>query len=192
MEQKLIFKLPKGFSLVELILTAIILSIAVGGSMTILGGMVRQSTDAERQSLAIEYARMRMEQILSKRFHESLTGYPVNCATIGGSLGAEAGESENTSPKYDDVDDFITGVGGFDGEVTAVGGGSPGDPLENRGLKTNVFVQYVTPNETGTNPANSWVVVGGPTCYKRVTVETVDAQTDEVLARVRTLVVPYR
>lgn len=182
MGQRLSYKSEKGFSLVELILAAIILGVAVAGSITILGGMARQSTDAERQTLAIEYAKMRMEQILSKRFHETLPAvYPVNCAAIAGALGPEVGETETT---YDDVDDFMTvSPGTFDGEVT-------GDPLENRGLRTNVFVEYVTPGDSGSS--GSWVVSAGATCHKRVTVETVDVRTNEVLARVRTLVDPYR
>lgn len=176
--------MKRGFSLVELLLTMVILAVSVYGSLTILGGMSRQSGDATRQTLVMEYARMRMEQILSKRFDE-LTGNPATCSGFSSSLRAESGETE---ANYDDADDFVTPP--FDGEINDPDGAGPliGDPLGGRGLRTNVFVEYVTPAESGSGN----LVVSGMSCYKRATVQVVDVKTNQVLGTVRTLVTPYK
>ena len=161
-----------GFSLVELVLTVVILAVAISGSITILGGMTRQSTDAEKQALAIEYGRMRMEQILNRRFAESI----IDLASCNfGALGFDAGENETN---YDDVDD----LNGWTGEIAT-------DPLAGKGLQTNVTVQYVIPAESG---AGSLAVSGPSTCYKRITVQVLDSQTSQVLFTARSMVTPYK
>lgn len=177
-----------GFSLVELILAMLILAIAIPGTMIILGGMARQSTDAERQTLAFSYAKMRMEQILSKRFSED--NDVGGCTFQSEAFFGPEWETENT---FDDVDDFVTVRGannpgpGFDGEIEAT------DPLAGRGFRTNVEVWFVTPDEglfgylrhCVTPPCVS-------TCFKRITVEVVDSRTNQRLARVRSVATPLK
>ncbi len=166
----------KGFSLVELILGVVILAVAVYGTMIVLGGMSRQSTDAEKQTLAVEYGRMRMEQILGKRFDESAGTLATCTFTQPSSLGYDSGESGAT---FDDVDD----LNGLDGELST-------DPLYGRGLKSQVTVQYVTP---GTATSGSLVVSNTvSTCFKRITVVVKDSKTNQVLTTLRGMANPYK
>jgi len=160
-----------GFTLVELILTVVILAVSVYGSLTILGGMSRQGSDAERQTLGVEYGRMRMDQILSKRFDE-VNGTPSTCSGFSSTLAPE-GETPLT---YDDVDDY----NGFNGEIST-------DPLYGRGLRTTVTVRYVTPNLVTGN-----LETGGMSCYKRISVDVVDQKTNSVLVKLRSLATPYK
>lgn len=167
----------EGFSLVELILAIVVLSIAISGTLTILGGMATQSHHAERQTLALEYGRMRMEQIMSKKFDESVSAAPPCGNRPPSNFGPDSGETETA---FDDVDDFVTPP--FDGEIST-------DPLAGRGFKTNVSVTYVTPNE---NSFGYLQTSSTATCYKRIAVEVVDVNTSQVLAKVRGVMTPFK
>lgn len=191
--------MKKGFSLVELIITIVILAIAIPGTLTILGGMTRRSHDAEKQVLALAYGRMRMEQILSKRFSETTPATPTDCNAYGteSSFGPDAGENETN---YDDVDDFITTTPGnfsFDGEIDQVPvspNPSP-DPLADRGLKTDIQVRFVTMTflmGSSYELESCGTMNCASSCYKRILVRVLDEKTNQELARVKTFVTPFK
>jgi len=171
----------KGFSLVELIISAVILAVAVSGTITVLSGISRHGGQAEKRSLALAFGRMRIEQLMSKRFDDA-DGDPITCSfTDPMNLGPEAGETEST---YDDVDDYITTAygGSFDGELNS-------DPLLDVGLKTAINVEYVEASQSG---YTSLTVLAVSTCYKRVTVDVIDKKTGNSVVTFRSMVTPFK
>ena len=96
-----------GFTLIEIVIVILILSIVVPGVVGGLRTMVVQSNRAEAMTVATDLARYYMELALSKRFDETPAPFcnggcpqPVWSAT----LGSDAGEAGIGA--FDDVDDF--------------------------------------------------------------------------------------
>jgi MSHA pilin protein MshD len=93
----------KGFSLIELIISIVVLGIALGALSSSLFVGVGRSADPLWQSKMTQLSQAYLDEILSMRYQENtpLGGGSVGTCSIDGS---EAGESSRIL--YDDVDDY--------------------------------------------------------------------------------------
>lgn len=102
-----------GFTLIELIVTIIFISIVMVGVLTAYTNTMKTSANPLQQIRAVELGQSYMDEIFSKRFDEnSGQGGTPRCGssdvgqvacTVSSSFGSEAGEIRST---LDDVDDF--------------------------------------------------------------------------------------
>lgn len=98
----------KGFSLIEIILTIVIISVAITVAIASWSNIARHSSDSMWQTKVSHLGQAYLAEILTKRFDERTpvtTGATSVCSpcTAGASLGKDAGESRYS---YDDVDDY--------------------------------------------------------------------------------------
>jgi len=96
----------RGLTLVELVITIVIISTAVAGVVGAFALITGRSADFLWQTRAAELAQLYLDEIITKRWDENtgLGGSPtVTACSING---PEAGENRDD---YDDVDDFNTG-----------------------------------------------------------------------------------
>jgi MSHA pilin protein MshD len=93
----------KGFSLVELVISIVVLGIALGALSSSLFLGVGRSSDPLLQSKMTQLSQAYLDEILSMRYQENtpLGGGSVGTCSINGS---EAGESSRSL--FDDVDDY--------------------------------------------------------------------------------------
>jgi MSHA pilin protein MshD len=93
----------KGFSLIELIISIVVLGIALAALSSSLFTAVGKSSDPILQSKATQLSQSYLDEILSMRYQEDspLGGGVVGTCSIDGS---EAGEDERNL--FDDVDDY--------------------------------------------------------------------------------------
>lgn len=115
----------RGVSLVELIISIVIIGISTTGVLAAMSITSRHSADPMIRHQAIAIAESYLEEILLLDFAEPPSPF-ADCA--GASLGAEAGESRAT---YDDVDDYhgladngcnVSGNGACDHTGNAIAG----------------------------------------------------------------------
>ncbi|WP_036552075.1 type IV pilus modification PilV family protein [Neptunomonas japonica] len=95
-----------GFSLVETILTIVIISISLVVLVSAWGQAARQSADPFWHAKAAYLGQAYIEEILTKRYDENtpVGGQPAcSSTTCSTTLGAETGE---TRALFDDVDDY--------------------------------------------------------------------------------------
>jgi MSHA pilin protein MshD len=94
-----------GFTLIEIVMIIVVISIAIPALLIILGQGTRQSVDAELQVSATNVAQALMEEIKTKRWDENS---PIPPGTYTTTLGPELpGEPwDITHSNYDDVDDY--------------------------------------------------------------------------------------
>ena len=131
----------RGFSLVEIIITIVIIGVALTAAVAGWGNIARHSSDVMWQTRVSYLGQAYLEEILSRRYDEQtpLGGSPacIVC-TDQSSFGAESGETRAT---YDDVDDYHglteNAVGLFNSLVT------PGGIQSYNGYQVSVQVQYV-------------------------------------------------
>ena len=93
----------KGFSLIELVITIVVLGIALSALSSSLFSGVGRSADPLWQSKATQLSQAYLDEILSMRYQENspLGGGAVGSCSIAG---AETGESSRSL--FDDVDDY--------------------------------------------------------------------------------------
>ena len=84
----------RGFTLIELIITVIVIGIAAAALLSVFANLARGSADPVIQQQATSIAEAYMEEILLRAFEDPQGGE---------SGGAEGGE---TRPSYDDVQDY--------------------------------------------------------------------------------------
>lgn len=94
----------RGATLVELVMTIVIISIAIAGVVGAFSLIAGRSADPLNQSRAVSLAQLYMDEILAKRFAE---GSPVGGGQTAvpdcGTIGPDGSESRND---FDDVDDY--------------------------------------------------------------------------------------
>jgi MSHA pilin protein MshD len=98
----------RGFTLIELVVTMLIISIAALGVTYSLGLGLRHQSDSLWQAKAVALAESYMEEILARRYDEnSPLGGPPPCSTttIACSAPGAFGDGE-TRAQFDDVDDY--------------------------------------------------------------------------------------
>ena len=102
-----VFRSQSGVTLVELVVTIVILGIAIVPLTMTLSFSASHSADSMIEVKVIELGQAYIEEILSKRYDEnSAQGGAPPCSSSGvacGTIGAESGE---TRPLFDDVDDY--------------------------------------------------------------------------------------
>ncbi|OUS06747.1 hypothetical protein A9Q81_02370 [Gammaproteobacteria bacterium 42_54_T18] len=94
-----------GFTLIELVITIVVISIALAAMLGAFSGAMSHSADPLWRNKTIKLAQLYLDEILSKRFDENspVGGVPANASTSCTSIGADGVETRAT---YDDVDDF--------------------------------------------------------------------------------------
>jgi MSHA pilin protein MshD len=97
------FQGSKGFSLIELVISIVVLGIALGALSSSLFLGVGRSSDPLWQSKAIQLSQAYLDEILSMRYQEDspLGGGSVGTCIINGSE-----DLESSRILYDDVDDY--------------------------------------------------------------------------------------
>lgn len=96
----------RGFSLIEIILTIVIISIAFVAVTFSWSGIARHSSDVMWQTRIAYLGQAYLEEISSRRYDEltPVGGVPIcNPCTASGLFGADGAE---TRQDYDDVDDY--------------------------------------------------------------------------------------
>ena len=133
----------RGFTLVELIVTMVVVSIAVLGISYALSFAFSRQSDGLWQAKAVALAESYIEEIMARRFDEvtPLGGVPP-CSTATTPCSATLGPEGETRADYDDVDDYH-GVDDLppldaDGNVRA----------DYPGFRVQVDVAYATPAQT--------------------------------------------
>lgn len=93
----------KGFSLIELVVSIVVIGIAFGALATSLFSSVGKSADVLWQSKSTQLSQAYLDEILAMRYQENspLGGGSVGSCTISGT---DAGEGNRSL--YDDVDDY--------------------------------------------------------------------------------------
>lgn len=104
------FKHSKGFTLVEIIIGIVVISLSFSIISTLVLPATEQSADQVQQIKAAELGQSLLTEILGKAYDEQpgISGGSYRCNDNGQpncttSLGAESGETRNN---YDDVDDY--------------------------------------------------------------------------------------
>ena len=98
----------RGFTLIELVVTLLVISIAALGVMYSLGLGLRHQSDSLWQGKAVALAGSYMEEILARRFdeHSALGGVPpCSTTTIVCSASGAFSDGEPRA-EFDDVDDY--------------------------------------------------------------------------------------
>lgn len=92
----------RGMSLVEMVMTIVIISLALVASLRAFSVLTARSADGMVQTRSLELAQLYFDEILSRRFDENsgVTGVP---AYTGACRITDDGEMRDS---YDDVDDY--------------------------------------------------------------------------------------
>jgi MSHA pilin protein MshD len=121
------FKKQQGFTLIELIVGIVVLSLSLSIVTTLIAPAEEKSADNILQIKASELAQSLMNDITSRAFDDNsdMSGGRVRCGEPAGGdndcttvIGVEAGEDEDDRNTFDDVDDF----NGFTDRVNSTGG----------------------------------------------------------------------
>ena len=103
----------KGFTLIELIITIVVISIALAGMLGAFSSSMARSADPLWRNKTIKLAQLYMDEILSKRYDENtpVGGMPAAATISCQPFSADSGELNNRA-LYDDVDDY-SGLSGI-------------------------------------------------------------------------------
>lgn len=100
---------PTGFTMVELVLTMVVISIAALGVMSSLAFAVQHQSDGLWQAKSVALARTYFEEIMAKRYDEATPngGLPP-CSPSSTACSDPSGfvDSGEARASFDDVDDF--------------------------------------------------------------------------------------
>lgn len=94
---------PAGATLVELVITIVIIGVAVAGVAGAFATIVGRSADPLDQSRAVALAQLYMDEILTKPFDHNTPAGGIPPYSGGCNIGAESGETRAT---FNDVDDY--------------------------------------------------------------------------------------
>ncbi|KXS51629.1 type IV pilus modification PilV family protein [Marinobacter persicus] len=129
-----------GATLVELVMTIVIISIAIAGVVGAFALIAGRSADPLNQSRAVALSQLYMDEILAQKYAD---GSPLGGGEAGSSSEADCGnigsDDTETRATYDDVDDYdelssaapenneeapLTGYSGFSVSVSVVCAGT--------------------------------------------------------------------
>jgi MSHA pilin protein MshD len=166
----------KGLTLIELVITIVVLGFAVSALMGVWADIMWRCAYSEATADATLYAQQLMEEIKTRNYDER-EEYPW---TGSASFGVDTGEYRTDSMTFDDIDDY---VGSTDPVIV-----SPA-----AGFSCSVTVEYMV-----TDAAKNWQVCAAPVsctdaaqdqctrcqecCYKRITVKV--SNTDRRIGNV--------
>ena len=94
----------RGFTLIELVITIVILGIAMSPLLVMYGNIVVKSTESQVTRVSSFLGQDLMEEILSKRYDEIEEGNWTQKINLGC---VADGEEPTDKTTFDDVDDFI-------------------------------------------------------------------------------------
>ena len=151
-----LYRDQRGVTLIDLIITIIILAIAVPPMVGVFITSTRNSTFGVSMARANHLASNLLEEIRSKRWDE-------NTGAASVTLGPDTGETRAT---YDDVDDFhgLNETPPKDSQGVTMGGST--------GFRQQVWVCYVASTAVATPCIGS----GTTSNYKHITVKITDPQ----------------
>ena len=98
--------LSKGATLVELIITIVIISIALVSLALTVSFSASHSADSMIQVKLVELAQAYTEEILTKRFDENSPSGGIPACNPGGTVCGALGSDGETRSTFDDVDDY--------------------------------------------------------------------------------------
>lgn len=93
----------RGATLIELVMTIVILGIAIAGVVGAFALISGRSADALNQTRAVALAQLYMDEIITKKFDEATPQGGVPKYTGACHIGPDSGETRST---FDDVDDY--------------------------------------------------------------------------------------
>lgn len=97
-------KAIKGVTLVELVISIVIVGAAMGGMLSAFGNLAGNSASGLYQARQIALAQLYLDEILSKHYSEDTGVGGIPASTSACSIGgADTGESRG---RFDDVDDY--------------------------------------------------------------------------------------
>lgn len=135
-----------GFTIVEMVITIVVLGIALAGVSSALFTAVGRSANPMVQNKAVELAQAYLDEILSMRFQEDS---PLGGGTVGScSISTATADSDGSANRsdFDDVDDY-NGLN----EVPAFLAGTV--PSDYAGFNVSVTVSCI--NQSGAASTNS-------------------------------------
>jgi MSHA pilin protein MshD len=105
----------KGFSLIEIIMIIVVVSIAIPALLILVGGEAQRGIEPELRITATNVAQQLMDEIMTKCWDESAVsgntcGGTVSYSTLGYDPASVPAEVLNDLTTYDDVDDYSSGV----------------------------------------------------------------------------------
>ena len=159
----------KGFSLIEIIMIIIVVSIAIPALLILIGGEAGRGVDAEIRVTATNVAQQLLEEIKTECFDNTSVSGTTCIQTAAGSttLGPDG---EATRAAYNDVDDFNDVDPAAAGCTDTVG-------VNNITFTRQVQVCYVNPGALNTcvdtavaGSCNRTIASGSQTDYKLITV----------------------
>lgn len=114
----------KGFSLIELVITIVIIGIALTALTSSLFSGVGRNADPLWQAKATHLSQAYLDEILAMRYQEDSPiggGSVGSCSIDGAETGSGIGEGESSRSLFDDVDDYhgLTESAGFLDEITS-------------------------------------------------------------------------
>ncbi|MDO8271670.1 MAG: type II secretion system protein [Gammaproteobacteria bacterium] len=135
-----------GLTLIEMVLTILILSIALVMISAVLSGGLGRSSDTTQELRSVALAQSYLDEILGKRFDENSAprGIPpcsaatVAC-TVAGSFGPDGGELRED---YDDVDDYH-GLDEGDGQVNPLQDAEGATRTGYDNFRVQISVRYI-------------------------------------------------
>ena len=139
----------QGLSLVELIVTIVILAIALTGISVVIQGGLSQSADTTLNVRTVALGQAYLDEILGKRFDENTrnsgippcrpSAPPPRRCTNEASFGPDGGENR---ARYDDVDDFH-GLDQGDGQATPLQDAEGNTRTDYENFRVQVSVRYI-------------------------------------------------
>lgn len=97
---------PRGFTLIELVVFIVIVSVGLAGVLSVFNTVIRNSADPLRQKQALAAAESLLEEILHKPFcdpdHVTLAAAGSSSPSVCGGVN----EHETPRAMFDDVDDY--------------------------------------------------------------------------------------
>ncbi|MDI9246677.1 type II secretion system protein [Marinobacter sp. CHS3-4] len=93
----------RGATLIELVMTIVIISVAIAGVVGAFGLITSRSAGPLDQTRAVELAQLYMDEIITKKYDDNTPPGGVPKYSGSCNIGAEGGETRGT---FDDVDDY--------------------------------------------------------------------------------------
>jgi MSHA pilin protein MshD len=140
----------RGLTLIEMVVTIVILAISLVAISSILSSGVGRSSDTTLELRSAALAQSYLDEILGKRFDENShpRGIPPcrsNCTLIG-SFGPDGGE---TRAQFDDVDDY-DGLDEGEGQLTPLQDANGDTRTGYENFRVRVSVRYMDIGASGT------------------------------------------
>lgn len=138
-----------GMTLIEMVVTIVILAVALIALSSILSAGIGRSADTTLELRSATLAQSYLDEILGKRFdeHSAPRGIPPcrsNC-TLAGSFGPDAGE---TRAQFDDVDDYA-GLDEGEGQLTPLQDAEGNTRTGYDNFRVRVSVRYMNTGASG-------------------------------------------